>query len=553
MDQADDTNPLQARTATPFYVHVLAMAMVVLPCMAVSQFIAHWQVAVQDDHLFGFFGWRICGGATLYLDIWDNKPPAIYWINALGWLAGAGHYGGVIALCVLAQVLTCALFFVVAASVYERGTAALATGLAALYLTHGLLFAGTNRCETFQLPCELAAVAFYLRGFKSGHRWPWFAAGLCGGAAFLFKQTGLVVLGAMLIHLILLALFRETAWSANLKRAVLLLTGWGSIVGAAALCLAAQGALGEACFAVSAFNWQYLPPHERYWLESGWWSRWFDRYALSILRLPLLMAVAAVVHAGLWRFRPALRPPRVRDQLRPTAACPRTMTLWVLWYGLALTGALASPGSGGHHFLPTVPPLLLLSAYLINVLKAECSLLRRFAQSAAVLLAFLILGTFAADAVYLQFQKASKVWWDRNPRTENGKWTMDETAWERVGKDIARITKPDDKIQCWDYLPAVYLHARRPNACRFIMARYGDMKGPDGVSIDQTVLQTLQEDPPKIVVVAASTYLELRGADERDTTSPGRWLDAHYRQRESMTHENLYVFERKDSSASPVE
>lgn len=73
---------------TPLYVHIAAMMLFVLPCIAVSQFTAHLENAVLDDHLFAYFGWRIWNGAALYVDVWDHKPPGMFWLNALGFLIG---------------------------------------------------------------------------------------------------------------------------------------------------------------------------------------------------------------------------------------------------------------------------------------------------------------------------------------------------------------------------------------------------------------------------------------------------------------------------------
>lgn len=225
------------------------------------------------------------------------------------------------------------------------------------------------------------------------------------------------------------------------------------------------------------------------------------------------------------------------------------MTLFGLWFVIAMIGAVTSPLRMGHYLLPAMPPLLLMGGYLINILKTECGLLRRLAQRAWVVVAFLAMAYFAAGAISLQFQKASTVYWDRKPRIDGGEWTIDKTVWEDIGDAVARLTEPEDAIQCWGYLPAVYLQARRPNACRFTTADIGAMVGAHGADIDAEYLETLQAATPKIIVMRTGKYRELcreESAEPRDTTTVGRWLRANYRRRPEMTRENLCVLERLD-------
>src|SRR5262249_7279817 len=134
---------------TPLALLLITMALVIGPIVAISQFAAYQRFDVVDDQMFGFFGWRIAHRGVIYRDLWDNKPPGIYWINALGFLLGGDNYAGVVALCAAALIAIHAFFFCICASVYFRGAAALATILASFFLTHGYFQGGTNRTETF--------------------------------------------------------------------------------------------------------------------------------------------------------------------------------------------------------------------------------------------------------------------------------------------------------------------------------------------------------------------------------------------------------------------
>jgi hypothetical protein len=49
----------------------------------------------RDSGVFLYAGWRILSGELPYRDIWDHKPPLIYYLNALGLVVSGGSRWGV--------------------------------------------------------------------------------------------------------------------------------------------------------------------------------------------------------------------------------------------------------------------------------------------------------------------------------------------------------------------------------------------------------------------------------------------------------------------------
>jgi 4-amino-4-deoxy-L-arabinose transferase-like glycosyltransferase len=535
---------------SPWAVLILAMLLVLVPIVTLSQIAAHYRADVMDDQMFGYYGWRILHGATVYRDVWDNKPPGIYWINALGFLVSGDSYGGVIVLCVLAVVAAHACLFVVAASNYYRGAAALTTVLASFYMTHAYYQGGTNRTETFLVACELAAVALYMRGFARDRWWKWLLAGVFCGCAFLFKQVGLAAWGAMGLHTIILVVTRDLSWRDGLRRCLLLLAGVCGVLLAAGLALASQGALGEACYATFGFNRAYFRVGASSLLTRFINFAYLKWEIKPVLLLPILMAIAASIHAILWRLRPRFRPPEIEEPMRNLRpVCPRYMLLFGIWFAVAFWGALVSPHHFRHYLLPTIPPLLLLAGYLINVLRAEIGLVRRLQQRAWVLATFVAMGYFAAEAFYLHFQVAAAVWYYRFHQQQR-------PDWEIIGEQVERFTRPEDKIQCWGYQPGVYLHTRRINACRFTTTeKLGHVQQEAGFIADE-LRQTLSAEPPVLFVISAGDY----GWAHEPPDSPrypgplghwlAGWLDENYKIVQDVAETNTYLLKRKDLLAS---
>lgn len=535
--------PATRDEGTPLPVLIVVMLLTIGPLIVLSQVIAYYRTDVVDDQMFGYYGWRIAHGATVYLDVWDNKPPGIYWINAVGMLLAGGSYFGVIAMCVLALVVSHAAFFVTAASVYHRGAAALATILLSFYLTHAYYTGGTNRTETFLVACELTALAFYMRGWARDRWWTWYAAGLFAGLAFLFKQVGLAAWGAMGLHTIIVVVMRRLSWPVGLRRCLLLLVGAVTTVGLAAGYLAARGALGEALFATFTFNRAYAAtgdvqfPYNYANLLLMW------GHVKLVLILPVLMAVAGGLHALLWHFRPEHRPPEIERPLKAVRpVCPLPFLLFAIWFGVAFYGALLSPSRFRHYLIASIPPLLLMAGYLINVLRAEARILKRLQQRAWVAAAFVAMAYFSWEALENQFEEVSRVVVSRIERGE-------AAVWEAVGDAVARHTDPDDRIQCWGYLPGVYLRARRPNATRFTtLEKVGQVREGARFVVDE-VEQKLRADPPTAIAISAGDYLWMHGQDAQGRPSAfklGSWLDEHYQLVEEVPAFNVYVFKRRD-------
>lgn len=536
---------------TPYSLLLMMMLPVIGLLVTVSQFIAHWRVDVVDDQLFGYFGWRIVHGATVYLDIWDNKPPGIYWINALGFLVGGDSYRGVVALCAMAIVGSLVAFFFICQSLMFRDAAAVGTVLAAFYITHGYYQAGTNRTETFLILFELVAVLLYMRGWVRDRWWTWLAAGVCCGCAFLCKQVGLAAWGAMGLHTILVTLGGALPWLTGARRCVLLLAGAALPVGLAAGALAAQGALAEAWFATVGFN--------RYYFEIGrssFSNTFYNRFTLQymmfdVLKLPILMTIASVLHATLWWLRPHLRPREIAEPLamvRPV--CPNYMLLFAIWFAAAFYGAALSPHAFEHYLVPTLPPLMLMSTYLVNVLLAEVSLIRRLQQYIWVTACFVAMGYFAISSWERHIQAVSRVALFRGPWAE----TPRLASWEMVGEQAARLSGPNDTIQCIGYLPGAYLHARRISASRYATTeKIGQLEGTEeSERIRQVLIRDLSAALPAVIAMDSFEY---NATMEPSIEWPARsslseWLSEflprHYEPAVELRQINVILLQRKD-------
>src|SRR6266540_2677685 len=70
--------PLWRAVAVVHWPALLAVALTITLGLPTLNF-----VYGPDQALFAYFGERIAHGAGLYVDVWDVKPPGIFWIYAV--------------------------------------------------------------------------------------------------------------------------------------------------------------------------------------------------------------------------------------------------------------------------------------------------------------------------------------------------------------------------------------------------------------------------------------------------------------------------------------
>jgi 4-amino-4-deoxy-L-arabinose transferase-like glycosyltransferase len=497
----------------------LLTAVVLAPLLALTLFRAHAGDNPSDDQgLFTYFGWRIAHGAVVYRDVWDNKPPGIYWLNALGWRLGGDHYAGVVALHGVALALTAAALYAAARRLYGPPAAALTTLVAALYLWHPQYVGGANRTETYVALFETLAFAAYLRGLHRGHtRW-WLAVGLLCGAAFLCKQIGLAAALALGAHTVMLGVLGYAPLAQTARRAAALAGGALAVVGAAVAVLAWQGAAGEAWGAVVAFNRAYfaaggsgfgvtlplIAQHIRAWM------------------LPLVVLAAL----GLLRL--------IRQHTRAPTESTDPPGLWLLlvaWAAAALWGAVVSPAFVPYYVPPTVPPLALLAGSACAWVCGPAQLTHRLRRSALASAALLAIIGAATPAVRDSTRAAGDVWRSRAPRWAAGQWwpTLRPTRCAETAAVIRTLAGPDEPIQGFGYLPSIYLHARRANAVRFATSEKLGQVGQYADWMRAELWQRLQADPPRVLFVPGDSldFLDPSTAPD-DPRSPAAWLARHY-------------------------
>lgn len=142
----------------PYFLLTLGVLLIFAPWSLAEQQV----LLASDSGIFLYAGQQVAAGKRLYVDVWDHKPPLIFWWNALGFLLHPSSPAGVLAI-LFAHVwaATLLLFHVLRRYVGFVGTAlAISLFLAAL----SFQLSTPNFTETYALPWQalLALLGFRL-------------------------------------------------------------------------------------------------------------------------------------------------------------------------------------------------------------------------------------------------------------------------------------------------------------------------------------------------------------------------------------------------------
>lgn len=369
----------------------------------------------EDAGVFFYAAQRLLDGGAPYRDIWDHKPPGVYFVDAVG-IALAGRTGvwfTQIAFLVVAALLGYrALRREFGATAAFVGSLAWLVALPRLFLEYGQ----TSFVEFYALPLQFGALLLCTGPLTRSRA---LGIGALGGAALLLKPT---LVGIVLaIGLVTLLRGRRGAVAA------LVLIAIGGLVPLAIVVVwaAARGVLGDMMDQALVYNGAYA--------AFASLSERIDA-VLSGLRLTLPSGLA-VVSVGAWLYAVVTR------RFAPTL-------LAVALVALPIELALSTWGRGYHYyFIAWLPSMAILAAFVVS--EVERIAPPRIASPALALgtLAMCVLPALLVTRLAL---------------------TTDEGRARSAGAYIAANTRPDDTVLIWGSHAEVLFLAGRRSPTRYV-------------------------------------------------------------------------------------
>jgi hypothetical protein len=212
----------------------------------------------RDSGVFLYVGWRFLNGDIPYRDVWDHKPPLIYFVDAFGLTITPHSLWGVWLLQFIFLFFT--LFFIYRLLDNAFGIFAALAGT--IVLTSGLLtiLEKGNVTEEYALVFQVLSFWLFILAWKKDfpiHSSFWI--GLLGGLAFNLKQT---TIGIWITYGLFLLAIRVFQRKFPFKDLLSLLAGWlvPSIV--LVIYLTSQNALDDFWEQAFLYNFVYIGTHE---------------------------------------------------------------------------------------------------------------------------------------------------------------------------------------------------------------------------------------------------------------------------------------------------
>ena len=198
-----------------------------------------------DSGFYAYFGKAILHGQLPYRDLWDNKPPLGYYLNALALLVFGQTPWGIWWSSVL-WILGCmVLLFVVIKRLFGGITAGVISTILLVALMNPQIFQGGNLTEVYGLAPQIGIIGIsYL--FFTNHRKPLFAllAGVLTACAFLIKQPT-IMLGCSAILLMIVSSISEWKIREAIKSGLVFLLGLVGLLAVVSVYWLWVGALGQ--------------------------------------------------------------------------------------------------------------------------------------------------------------------------------------------------------------------------------------------------------------------------------------------------------------------
>jgi hypothetical protein len=450
----------------------------------------------SDAGTYADIGWALNHGARLYIDVWDNKPPGIYWLSAIL----VGHLPIAIAMPLASSILTAVAALCVASIGRRIGGAAVGmiatlsyVVVASLPSLDGDLF----NAELCGATCVALAIVIVLRSSRPH----WLVlAGAFAGLALLFKGVFAadlaVVMGVPMIMSMTRGRIRRAALIS--KAAVMVLAGWAIVIAAAALALFEQGALGAAIVVLARSDVSYVATYSSGGITGA------EGAMLAAARLLIPVCAGAGLAATLVVHR------------RPAAAA----VAW--WLGWDVASSMVS-GRGFPHYAQQAEPAICLAVAL-----AASALLRRYGHkgltagatvAAAVISCFLVLWIPSAELALAQGRglpglKVDDVAPNQLPAyyVEGYRRLVDPSAASTFDRlfpvnltlqrtavsEIDSHSAPGDRVYVWGWIPWIYSLSNRMPAGRFVALDSAYYVEP---SAQVTLLRDLQAHPPAVLIV----------------------------------------------------
>lgn len=449
---AREGNPRSGPTPTYNPVWLALIGLSLLLFLVAGAWSGYWADLRNDQYQLIHLGQLVEDGGRMYIDGWENKPPGIAWINALGITLSGGTPLGAWILPAVVAGLAIAVLGATMKRVLSPVSAGVTMVLAGIVFTIRLYDATSINPDFYSAVFDLVACSLWITAVNASKPGRMFGLGYMAGVAWavalIMKQTGIIGPVVLTVITLMLSVLRIPGHKRWLLTCVAGWIGMGGLVAGVIWVLHGRGNGSEAWAAIYTFNRDLVG------LESikGILHSWSRVYAgLGPVQLALWLGFVGLI--ATWR---------VGKDHKPT---PASVTALGLWWSGQVVAALLGPSGSMRYWMATFPPMIWLAGIGIHHIQLAYGALakaNRTAFAIVCLTAVFLLGHPLFDH-YRAGLASSNVACSQE--------TSPRRALEQLGQQIQSITPEGKRIYVWDYDSGLYVHSDRRAASRFTYPR----------------------------------------------------------------------------------
>lgn len=212
-------------------------------------------IPYRDSGLFLYIGQQLNAGEVLYRNLWDSKPPIIFFINAFALWLTPGKLTGLWLLEYVTFISSFSLLYRLLRKYFSNIVVLFSLLISSLgYLS---LFDGGNYTEEFALPLQILAIYFFLYIVNKKHLYiSSFSLGIGLVLTFLLKQHLIGIYFVILIYWLFIIL-KQRVFRKGIYSVIFILLG--SLIGLLPIAyyLITNHALQEFYSVAFAYNFHY--------------------------------------------------------------------------------------------------------------------------------------------------------------------------------------------------------------------------------------------------------------------------------------------------------
>ena len=480
----------------------------------------------RDQGMYANIAQAIRAGGLPFLDMWDIKPPAIYYIYAGGISLFGATPAGLRAIDLVATPFTLfALYHLTAALAGVRAARWAMLLFPVFYFTE--TFASLTQSDslvtlpmTWAVLCGLRAVQSRA-GTRQAMAWAFACGALCALVMWFKHYYAIFAAALALAHLwVRLSDKANTDRFASLLKEAGAFAAGGLLVGVPSLIFfASSGILGEMLTiaqGTAEYNAQAFASLSAFWAQ----MQNYVEFRLSHWGPLIVMAISYWLLAVGFK-RPAASGQRSADNRQDAAQSNRRFPAIILWLWLiaGIVFVVIQAKGFDTHWIPLLPPLVMLaSAALDSWLTLFSRIDRRLMLAGVAAAVFLFAGILAKDTwlrawPVLTGQQGLRAYWQ-------GFQAGDLNAADslRMARWLEDRTQHGDSVYIWGFRPEIAFMAGLRPATRF-QAQFALVGDRYPQAWKQENVDTLWVELPEYVVIVRADNMPWVTGTDRDSNT----------------------------------